>query len=63
MSSFTEQEKYDEVFMQIAGQIGSVKGVLDNFFGFMHRKTDFYVQYEDSQADAKMGFSLIYCVT
>ena len=56
MTHFADQEKYDEVFMQIAGQIGSVQGVLDNFFGFMHRKTDFYVQYENDQTDAKMGF-------
>lgn len=51
-----EQEKYDEVLMQIAGQIGSVQGLLDKFFGFLHRKTDFYVEYPESCQDATMGF-------
>ena len=50
--------KYDEVFMQIAGQIGSIQGLLDNFFGFMHRKTDFYVQYADTIHEASMGFPI-----
>ena len=52
----TEQEKYDDVLMQIAGQIGSVQGLLDKFFGFLHRKTDFYVQYTESSQNATMGF-------
>jgi hypothetical protein len=52
----TEQEKYDDVLMQIAGQIGSVQGLLDNFFGFLHRKTDFYVQYTEANLNATMGF-------
>lgn len=42
--------------MQIAGQIGSVQGLLDKFFGFLHRKTDFYVEYPESRQDATMGF-------
>ena len=50
--------KYDGVFMQIAGQIGSIQGLLDNFFGFMHRKTDFYVQYADTTHEASMGFPI-----
>jgi hypothetical protein len=58
MASFhgEEDEKYDEIFTQIAGQIGSVQGLLDKFFGFMHRKTDFYIQFEKSSSDATMGF-------
>jgi N-terminal conserved domain of Nudc./CS domain len=52
----TEQEKYDDVLMQIAGQIGSVQGLLDKFFGFLHRKTDFYVQFTEPSLDATMGF-------
>lgn len=61
MSSFAENddEKFDEVFMQIAGQIGSVQGLLDKFFGFMHRKTDFYVEYDPKiGSEAKMGFPI-----
>jgi N-terminal conserved domain of Nudc. len=52
----TEQEKYDDVLIQIAGQIGSVQGLLDKFFGFLHRKIDFYVQYIESTLDSTMGF-------
>lgn len=51
-----ENKAYDEILTQMAGQIGSVKGLLDIFFGFMHRKTDFYIQFEKSNNDAKMGF-------
>ena len=56
MASKMEDDKFDEVFMQIAGQIGSVQGLLDKFFGFMHRKTDFYVEYDESTVEAMMGF-------
>jgi hypothetical protein len=51
-----EDDKYDEIFTQVAGQIGSVQGLLDKFFGFMHRKTDFYVQFDKSNNEATMGF-------
>lgn len=54
----SDEQKYDEVFMQIAGQIGSIQGLLDYFFGFMHRKTDFYVQYADTIKEASMGFPI-----
>ena len=56
MASRIDNDKYDEIFMQIAGQIGSVQGLLDEFFGFMHRKTDFYVEFEESDVKATMGF-------
>lgn len=51
-----QDDSYDAIFMQIAGQIGSVQGLLDKFFGFMNRKTDFYVQYRESTEKATMGF-------
>ena len=54
----SDEQKYDEVFVQIAGQIGSIQGLLDYFFGFMHRKTDFYVQYADAMQEASMGFPI-----
>lgn len=53
-----QDESYDAIFMQIAGQIGSVQGLLDKFFGFMNRKTDFYVQYSESTQKASMGFPI-----
>lgn len=54
----SSDSKYDEIFLQIAGQIGSIQGLLDNFFGFLHRKTDFYVQYADTIHEASMGFPI-----
>lgn len=58
MANHIDNDKYDEVFMQIAGQIGSVQGLLDKFFGFMHRKTDFYVEFDESNVQATMGFPI-----
>lgn len=54
----SDEQKYDDVFMQISGQIGSIQGLLDYFFGFMHRKTDFYVQYANTMQEASMGFPI-----
>lgn len=35
--------RYDEVFMGVAGRAGGIEPLLDAFFGFLSRKTDFYV--------------------
>jgi hypothetical protein len=47
--------RFDDVFLQIAGQVGGIEPLLDEFFGFLSRKTDFYVEYNQSQR-AHMGF-------
>ncbi|KAF0685668.1 Aste57867_22504 [Aphanomyces stellatus] len=47
--------KYDAVFMGVAQQEGSITGVLNAFFDFLHRNTDFYVTSENPQR--KMGFA------
>ena len=47
--------QFDELFLQVAGQAGGIQPLLDSFFGFLSRKTDFYVQYDPS-VRAKMGF-------
>jgi hypothetical protein len=47
--------RFDDVFLQVAGQLGGIEPLLDEFFGFLSRKTDFYVEYEQSQR-ANMGF-------
>ena len=49
------QEPFDEIFMQVAGRAGGIQPLLDSFFGFLSRKTDFYVQFEPN-IKAKMGF-------
>ena len=50
-------EPYDEILTELAGRIGSVNGLLETFFSFLHRKTDFYVQFEEKDVNATMGFS------
>ena len=49
-------EPYDEILTELAGRIGSVNGLLETFFSFLHRKTDFYVQFEENDINATMGF-------
>ena len=51
-----DDERYDEVLVELAGRIGSVQGLLDTFFSFMHRKTDFYVEFDETDVNATMGF-------
>lgn len=50
-----EKGKFDEIFLQIAGQIGGIEPLLDEFFGFLSRKTDFYIEYKEDER-ANMGF-------
>lgn len=52
----TEAAQFDEMFTVIAGKSGSIDSLLDNFFGFLERRTDFYVQIPPLQGAAKMGF-------
>ncbi|CAD7931472.1 unnamed protein product [Amoebophrya sp. A25] len=36
-------ERFDQLFLTIAQQAGSIDSIFDAFFGFLGRKTDFYV--------------------
>lgn len=47
--------RFDALFATLAQQHDGVEALLDSFFGFMHRKTDFYVVTSDP-ARRKMGF-------
>jgi hypothetical protein len=54
---------YDEAFAHIAQRAGNVHLLLDEFFSFLHRRTDFYVQFPPNSLDSngdpikyKMGF-------
>ena len=47
---------YDDLFIQVAGRAGGLKPLLNAFFGFLHRKTDFYVEYDSDDNKATMGF-------
>jgi hypothetical protein len=48
---------FDEVFTQVAGRLGGIQPLLDTFFSFLCRKTDFYVQFDPAVTkQASMGF-------
>lgn len=56
-----DDERFDDLFTHIAGQSGGIKPLLDSFFGFLHRKTDFYVQFDlstDEPDSKKKQFSM-----
>jgi flagellar biosynthesis GTPase FlhF len=46
----TEAERFDGVLLNIAQQAGSIENILDIFFGFLQRKTDFFTGAQDEQA-------------
>lgn len=48
--------RFDDVLTELAGQAGGLDPLFDSFFGFLYRKTDFYVQFENKNASYKMGF-------
>lgn len=61
MSKRSDKAFYDEAFGQIAQRAGSIHGLLDEFFGFLHSRTDFYVTYPipsdpTTGQQYKMGF-------
>jgi len=43
-------EKFDGVLLNIAQQAGSIETILDAFFGFLNRKTDFFTGAQDEGA-------------
>lgn len=55
----SDTEMYDEMFTHIASKAGGIQPLLDNFFSFLERKTDFYVQFDPAgktHTSYKMGF-------
>lgn len=52
---------YDEMFTHIASKSGGIQPLLDHFFSFLERKTDFYVQFDPADktySRYKMGFPI-----
>jgi len=54
-----DQQAFDDMLTHIASKAGGIKPLLDTFFSFLERKTDFYVQFDQpaaGKANYKMGF-------
>eukprot|EP00927_Polykrikos_kofoidii_P051775 TRINITY_DN45565_c0_g1_i1.p1 TRINITY_DN45565_c0_g1~~TRINITY_DN45565_c0_g1_i1.p1 ORF type:complete len:344 (+),score=98.96 TRINITY_DN45565_c0_g1_i1:95-1126(+) len=49
-----DAEKFDGVFLNVAQQAGSIDNILDSFFGFLQRKTDFFTGGQDEEASEKL---------
>merc|ERR1712107_359057 len=49
-----EAEKYDGILLNVAQQVGSIDAILDAFFGFLQRKTDFFTGAQDEKAAEEM---------
>jgi len=45
-----EAERFDGILLNIAQQGGSIENILDIFFGFLNRKTDFFTGAQDEKA-------------
>mmetsp|Transcript_155576 Transcript_155576/g.270689 ORF Transcript_155576/g.270689 Transcript_155576/m.270689 type:complete len:338 (-) Transcript_155576:128-1141(-) len=45
-----DAEKFDGILLNIAQQSGSIESILDTFFGFLQRKTDFFTGAQDENA-------------
>jgi hypothetical protein len=54
MSRGVEDRPFDGMFLTIAQKCGGIAPLLDEFFSFLHRKTDFYVV--DPSKSRPMGF-------
>lgn len=50
MADVPDAERFDGVLMNIAQQAGSIDSILDIFFGFLQRKTDFFTGSQDENA-------------
>lgn len=51
-----KQESLDQLFTAAATRCNGVSDLLDSFFSFLDRKTDFYVVIPEGTASASMGF-------
>eukprot|EP00440_Ansanella_granifera_P072196 gb/GFBE01078344.1/.p1 GENE.gb/GFBE01078344.1/~~gb/GFBE01078344.1/.p1 ORF type:complete len:329 (+),score=154.21 gb/GFBE01078344.1/:1-987(+) len=49
-----EDERFDGILLNIAQQAGNIDTILDTFFGFMQRKTDFFTGCRDEKQAEEM---------
>jgi N-terminal conserved domain of Nudc./CS domain len=56
---YSMADRFDDVLMTMAGQLGGIEPLLKTFFSFLHRNTDFYVAWPPAAAAEKptMGFA------
>jgi len=50
----SQDERFDGILLTVAQQAGSIETILDAFFGFLLRKTDFFSGCEDDKKAEKM---------
>ncbi|GLE01324.1 hypothetical protein PINS_up010154 [Pythium insidiosum] len=55
MAASAAPGRHDELLLSLAQQHSSIESLLDSFFDFLHRKTDFYVVSADP-VSRRMGF-------
>ena len=48
-------DRYDALFMQVAQSANGIEPLLDQLFGFLRRKTDFYTAPPDKISQMVMG--------
>ena len=54
-----QEETFDDALAAIAAQAGGLEPLMNAFFGFLHRRTDFYVQFDNQLQNKEqydMGF-------
>ena len=53
-----EDERFDGMFMQVAQQAGGIENILDVFFGFLNRKTDFFTGADEGKSRSLVNVHL-----
>ncbi len=56
----SDAEKFDGFFMSIAQQHQGIDSLLDSFFGFLGRKTDFFTFHDDPKVSRMFSFSSLF---
>lgn len=53
--NYEHNTAFDDLYVQVASRVSGIDELLHTFFGFLHRKTDFYVEVPTGKK-CKMGF-------